>query len=61
MSAQKRAATAAPAFPETAIDAVFGSLRQGGPALSLAEMDAAVASEAKHVAGSPASVHRKTP
>ncbi len=36
-----------PAFPETAIDAVFGSLRHGGPGLSLDEMDAAVAGEAK--------------
>ena len=59
MSAQERerAATATPAFPETPIDAVFGSLRYNGPALSLAEMDAAVASEAKRLAG----IQRKSP
>ena len=34
------------AFPETAIDAVFGSMRHCGPALSLDDMDAAVAREA---------------
>ena len=38
---------ATPAFPETTIDAVFGSMRHSGPALSLEEMDAAIASEAK--------------
>ena len=36
-----------PAFPETVIDAVFGSMRHSGPALSLEEMDAAIAKEAK--------------
>jgi AbrB family looped-hinge helix DNA binding protein len=34
-------------FPETAIDAVFGSLSHDGPALSLEDMDAAVMREAK--------------
>lgn len=38
---------ATPAFPETEIDAVFGSLRCKGPALSVEEMDAAIAAEAK--------------
>lgn len=38
---------ATPAFPETAIDAVFGSVRYSGPALSLEGMDAAIAKEAK--------------
>lgn len=38
---------AAPAFHETAIDAVFGSMRYSGTALSLDEMDAAIAKEAK--------------
>jgi len=38
---------ATPAFPETVIDAVFGSMRHSGPALSLEEMDAAIAKEAK--------------
>ncbi len=38
---------ATPAFPETAVAAVFGSLRHGGPALSLGDMDAAIAREAK--------------
>lgn len=38
---------ATPAFPEAAIEAVFGSLRHSGPAMSLEEMDAAVAGEAK--------------
>ena len=61
MSAQKRATTVAPAFPETAIEAVFGSLRHGGPALLLAEMDTAVACEAMRFAGGPAPVHRKSP
>lgn len=37
----------APAFPETRMDAVFGSLRRDGPALSVEEMDAAIASEAR--------------
>ena len=38
---------ATPLFPDTAIDAVFGSMKSSGPALSLKEMDAAVAREAK--------------
>jgi AbrB family looped-hinge helix DNA binding protein len=38
---------ATPAFSETAIDAVFGSMRHSGRALSLEEMDAAVAKDAK--------------
>lgn len=38
---------ATPAFPETVIDAVFGSMRHSGPALSLEDMDAAIAKEAK--------------
>lgn len=36
-----------PAFPQTRIDAVFGSLRHKGPALSLQEMDEAIAREAE--------------
>lgn len=42
---------ATPLFPDTAIDAVFGSMKHCGPALSLDEMDAAVAREAKRRAG----------
>lgn len=38
---------ATPAFRETSIDAVFGSMRHNGKALSLEEMDAAIAQEAK--------------
>lgn len=38
---------AVPAFPETTIDAVFGSMRRSGPALSIEDMDRAIASEAK--------------
>ncbi len=38
---------ATPAFTETSIDAVFGSMRHSGKALSLEEMDAAIASEGK--------------
>jgi AbrB family looped-hinge helix DNA binding protein len=38
---------ATPAFPETSIDAVFGTLRHSGPALSVEDMDAAIAREAK--------------
>ena len=38
---------ATPAFPETSIDVVFGSLRHGGPALSIEDMDAAIAREAE--------------
>lgn len=36
-----------PVFPEADIDAVFGSLRYSGPALSIEGMNAAVACEAK--------------
>ena len=36
-----------PIFPETTLDEVFGSMRYDGPALSLADMDAAVMREAK--------------
>ncbi len=36
-----------PAFPATDIDAVFGSLRYKGAALSVEEMDAVIASEAR--------------
>jgi AbrB family looped-hinge helix DNA binding protein len=39
--------TAAPVFPPTAIDAVFGSLAHDGPAKSLEDMDAAIMAEAK--------------
>lgn len=39
--------SAAPAFAETSIEAVFGSMRHDGQALSLEEMDAAIAEEAK--------------
>lgn len=38
---------ATPAFPETSIDAVFGMLRRSGPALSVEDMNAAIAREAK--------------
>ena len=38
---------ATPAFPETSIDAVFGTLRHGGTALSVEDMDRAIAREAK--------------
>lgn len=38
---------AMPAFPETSIDAVLGSLRHSGPALSIEDMDAAIAREAE--------------
>ena len=38
---------AVPLFPETDIDAVFGCLRTSGGALSVAEMDAAIAREAQ--------------
>ena len=34
-------------FPETDLKYVFGALRYSGPALSVAAMDAAIASEAK--------------
>lgn len=36
-----------PLFPETDIDAVFGSLRFGGSPLSVEDMNAAVAQEAR--------------
>ncbi|MCW0199906.1 AbrB/MazE/SpoVT family DNA-binding domain-containing protein [Sphingopyxis sp.] len=36
-----------PLFPETDIDAVFGSLQHSGSALSVEDMNAAVAREAK--------------
>lgn len=36
-----------PLFEQTDIDAVFGSLTYEGPALSIEDMDAAVAAEAK--------------
>lgn len=38
---------AAPIFPETDIDAVAGSLKRPGRALTLKEMDEAIAREAK--------------
>ena len=38
---------ASPVFPETDIDAVAGSLKRPGRALTLKEMDEAVAREAK--------------
>ncbi|MFN4088042.1 MAG: AbrB/MazE/SpoVT family DNA-binding domain-containing protein [Alphaproteobacteria bacterium] len=38
---------AAALFPQTEIDAVFGSLAFDGPAKSIEEMDAAVAAEAR--------------
>ena len=38
---------ATPAFTETKIEAVFGSMRHSGPALSLKDMEAAIAEEAK--------------
>lgn len=34
-------------FPETDLKDIFGALRYSGPALSVAAMDAAIASEAK--------------
>jgi len=37
----------APAFPAAAIESVFGSLPHRGPALSLEDMEAAIAAEAK--------------
>ena len=38
----------APLFPVTKIDAESGSLKQGGPVVTIAEMDAATAAEANH-------------
>jgi AbrB family looped-hinge helix DNA binding protein len=37
----------APVFTPTTIDQVYGILARGGPSLSIEEMDAAVAAEAK--------------
>ena len=37
----------APLFATTTVASLFGSLEHGGPAKSIAEMDAAVAAEAK--------------
>jgi AbrB family looped-hinge helix DNA binding protein len=37
----------AAAFPVSSIDAVFGSLPHGGPALSIEDMDEAISREAK--------------
>jgi AbrB family looped-hinge helix DNA binding protein len=42
---------AAPAFPETDLADVAGSLAHGGPALSVEEMDAAIAAAARRDAG----------
>jgi AbrB family looped-hinge helix DNA binding protein len=42
---------AAPLFARTSVGDVFGSLAHTGPAISLAEMDAAIAAEAKRRAG----------
>ncbi len=36
-----------PLFTQTTVGSVFGSLRQRGPALSLEDMDKAIAQEAK--------------
>lgn len=36
-----------PVFPESSVDAVFGSLHYQGPALSIEDMDEAVSREAK--------------
>ena len=38
---------ASPVFPPTTLDEVFGSMRYDGPTLSLEDMDAAVAREAR--------------
>ncbi len=38
--------TATPLFAKTAVNAVYGSLKHGGPALSLEDMDKAVTQEA---------------
>lgn len=38
---------AAPIFPATTLDAVFGILAHDGPALTMEDMDAVVAAEAK--------------
>jgi AbrB family looped-hinge helix DNA binding protein len=38
---------AAPLFAETSVEAVFSSLAHDGPPLSIEDMDAAVAAEAK--------------
>jgi len=41
----------APLFAETSVEAVFGSLAHDGPAVSIEQMDAAIAAEAKRRAG----------
>ena len=41
---------ATPAFPKTAADVAFGSMRHAGPVLSLDDMEAAIAQEAKRLA-----------
>lgn len=38
---------AVPLFAQTTVSSVFGSLRHGGPALSLEDMDKVIAREAK--------------
>lgn len=38
---------ATPVFPETSIEVVFGSLKYGGPALTIEEMAAVIAREAQ--------------
>lgn len=38
---------AVPVFPETELESVFGTLRHSGPALSIEDMNAAIASEAR--------------
>jgi AbrB family looped-hinge helix DNA binding protein len=38
---------ATPLFAQTKVNSVFGSLRHGGPALTLEDMDKAIAQEAK--------------
>jgi bifunctional DNA-binding transcriptional regulator/antitoxin component of YhaV-PrlF toxin-antitoxin module len=43
---------AVPLFTQTTVSSVFGSLRHGGPSLSLEDMDKAVAKEAKRRARS---------
>jgi AbrB family looped-hinge helix DNA binding protein len=38
---------ATPLFAQTQVSSIFGSLRHGGPALTLEDMDKAIAQEAK--------------
>jgi AbrB family looped-hinge helix DNA binding protein len=38
---------ATPAFPETSVDGVFGTLQHSGPVLSIEDMDAVISQEAK--------------